>query len=363
MGSKNLNPIDITENNSGRFMSLSVLIHAAMLACVALMNIPASDLIKKDIVEFEVESDTAAMKAIPDGEPVPETQGPVKPAEPLVEKAIAPEAPVAKAAPAVPVAAAAPKLAPAPAPMAKAAPVAAPDTLDDIQAPELETSDSGEVPVAQLDEKDLQEDFDKVDNKHQKALAVVKQSLEKETEEAANETDAALAEAEQETKVEAQAIAQAQEVRRAKDAAAIAAAKASEDEASAKAAQKAAAYGEGQGNSGSPEPTMAVAGIPGGVRSLDQMRQMPGNKFPQYSSEERLARQEGKAVFYAYVNKDGSLAQFKLGQTTGYRNLDSKTLTALKKWKFYPGQEGWVEMPFEWALKGDALEAGGTLRK
>jgi len=360
MGSKNLNPIDTTENNSGRFMSLSVLIHAAMLASVALMNMPSSDFIKRDIVEFEVESDTAAMKAIPDGEPVPETQGPVKPAEPLLEKAVA-EAPVTKPAPApAPVAKAAP--------MAKSAPVApavvsVPDTLDDIQTPDLETSDSGEVLVAQLDDKDLQEDFDKVDNKHQKALAVVKQSLEKETEDAASETDAALAEAEQENQAEAQAIAQAQEARRAKDAAAIAAAKASEDEASAKAAKKATAYGNGQGNSGSPEPTMAVAGIPGGVRSLDQLRQMPGNKFPQYSSEERLARQEGKAVFYAYVNKDGGLTQFKLGQTTGFRNLDSKTLAALKKWKFYPGQDGWVEMPFEWALKGDALEAGGQLRK
>jgi TonB family protein len=96
---------------------------------------------------------------------------------------------------------------------------------------------------------------------------------------------------------------------------------------------------------------------------LEQLRQMPGNKFPQYSQDERLSRQEGQAMFYAYVNKDGSLSQFKLGQSTGYRNLDSKTLAALKKWKFYPGQEGWVEMPFKWTLNGEALEAGGQLRK
>ena len=68
-------------------------------------------------------------------------------------------------------------------------------------------------------------------------------------------------------------------------------------------------------------------------------------------------------MFYAYVNKDGSLSQFKLGKSTGYRNLDGKTLAALKKWKFYPGQEGWVEMPFKWALSGEAMEAGGQLRK
>ena len=121
--------------------------------------------------------------------------------------------------------------------------------------------------------------------------------------------------------------------------------------------------GEGTGSSGSPEPTKDVAGIPGGVRTLEQLRQKLGNKFPQYDVQERLQHQEGEAVFYAYVNKDGSLSQFKLGQSTGFRNLDAKTLGALKKWRFYPGQEGWVEMPYKWVLKGDAMEAGGLLRK
>lgn len=417
-------PIDLTENKTGRFISLSVMLHAALVATIALMAVPPIEFPQqKDIVEFEVESETVAMKPIADGTSVPETKGEVPPApapaqaEPLQAAApvVLPPAPVAKAAPAVSVA---PKVAPvvaAPAPVAApAARVAAPApvaavaaTIDDISTPDLETSDSGDVVVAQLDEKDLQDDFEKVDRENNKALIAAKKSIEDDADQAANAGDEALKEIERENQANAKAIAKAEEARRKADVAAIAALEAKEKEASAKAAQAAAKQaadreaaaakaaaareaqlaregeeanarlaalkeahgrgtgdeGEGTGQTGSPEPTKEVAGIPGGVRTLEQLRQMPGNKFPQYSQDERLARQEGKTMFYAYVNKDGTLSQFKLGQSTGFRNLDGKTLAALKKWKFYPGQEGWVEMPFKWTLNGEALEAGGQLRK
>ncbi|WP_413289346.1 TonB family protein [Bdellovibrio sp. HCB337] len=389
---KYIAPIDVSENKAGRFLSLSVFLHAALVACVTMMSLPHVDLNTKEVVEFEVESDVAEMKAIPDGAPVPETQGPPPAPAPVAAEPVqelpkaaatkaetpaAPIAPVAKA-PAQPVVKSAPVA-------AKAAPVAMADTLDDIETPQLETSDSGEVAVAQMDEKDLQDDFDKVDQEQNKALVVAQQSINEDLDNASAEGENALADVENENKAQAIAAAQAVEARRTKDAAAIASAQAAEQAAAEKAAaakaaaaQKAALLaaeeearrgqgtggeGEGTGNSGSPEPTKEVAGIPGGVRSLEQLRQKPGNKFPQYASDERLARQEGRAVFYAYVNKDGTLSQFKLGQSTGHRNLDAKTLSALKKWKFYPGQEGWVEMPFRWALTGDALEAGGQLRK
>lgn len=329
-------PIDVSENKAGRFLSLSVFLHAVLVACVTVMSIPPVELSQKEVVEFEVDSDVTAVK----------TQGP-------------PPAVVVDAA--VPV-----KMAPA-----KAVATVA-DTLDDIETPDLETSEFGEVAVAQMDEKDLQEDFDQIDNDQNKALAAVKQSLDEEVDQVSSEGDSAFAEVENENKAQAQAAAEALAERQQEYAAAIASAKAAEKATAERAAQLAAqektrgqgagGKGQGSGNSGSPEPTKQVAGIPGGVRSLEQLRQIPGNKFPQYSSEERLARQEGKAMFYAYVNKDGNLSQFKLGQSTGYRNLDVKTLAALKKWKFYPGQEGWVEMPFKWALKGEALEAGGRLR-
>ena len=83
---------------------------------------------------------------------------------------------------------------------------------------------------------------------------------------------------------------------------------------------------------------------------------MPGNPIPQYSKEERLYGQQGYVVFEAYISKSGVPAQFKQTRSTGYRNLDAKTLQALKKWKFYPGQEGWVEIPFSWDLQGGPQE-------
>ncbi|MBS1968947.1 MAG: TonB family protein [Bdellovibrionales bacterium] len=408
-------PVDLTENKSGRFISLSVMLHAALVATVALMSVPPIEFPKKEVIEFEVESETTAAKPIADGTNVPETKGEAAPAPAPVEPPAAP-APVAKAAPVAPptepAESVAPKIAPvvaAPKAVAAApkAVAAAPATLDDISTPDLETLDTGEVAVAQMDEKDLQDDFEKVDRENRKAVIAAKKSIESDADKAAQDGDDALREVEQENQALAKSAAQAEEARRKADVAAIAAAEAKEKAAADKAARLAAKQaadreasearaaaareaqiaregeeanarlaalkeahgkgtadeGEGTGNSGSPAPTKEVAGIPGGVRSLEQLRQMPGNKFPQYSQEERLARQEGQTMFYAYVNKDGSLSQFKLGQSTGYRNLDSKTLAALKKWKFYPGQEGWVEMPFKWTLNGEALEAGGQLRK
>lgn len=372
----NLTPIDVTENKSGRFISLSVLLHAALVASVTLMSIPPSEVPQKDLVEFEVAGDTVGSYPIPDGQPVPETQGPAPVSELPDKTDIVKAEPVAKAVPA-PQPKAAPKAAPAPVAVAEPVAKSAPATVDDIQAPELETSETGEVPVAKFEDSDLQEDFEKIDKTHEQALEDAKASLEQETEKVREENEAALAKIEEQNKARAKAKAEAAaEERRLQAAEAAAAAEAQEREnaaaqamaarAAAMKAQEEAAgtggEGEGSGNTGSPEPTKQVAGIPGGVRSLEQLRQMPGNKFPQYSQNERLARQEGDAVFYAYVNKDGMLSQFKLGRSTGFKNLDGKTLAALKTWKFYPGQEGWVEMPFKWTLSGEAKGAGGQLR-
>jgi TonB family protein len=350
--------LDVVENKAGRFMSVSVLLHVAMLASVTLMSVPPIEFTKNEIVEFEVESNTAAIEAIPEGAPIPETKG-AAPAE-LPVKAFTPQA--KSAAPAT--------TASAPRAAAPAAAMVA-DTLDDIQTPDLEAADAGETPIAPLDEKDLAEDFEKVDQAQHRVLVLAKKSLDEDTDKATAEGNEALHEIEKENQAEAKALTEANEKRRAQDTAAIAAAQSAEKAArlaalkatSAQESQGTADEGEGSGNGGSPKPTKEVAGIPGGVRSLEQLRRMPGNKLPQYDKAERLARQEGRAIFYAYVNKDGTLSQFKLGESSGHRNLDGKTLAALKNWKFYPGQEGWVEMPFKWALSGEAMEAGGQLRK
>ncbi len=100
----------------------------------------------------------------------------------------------------------------------------------------------------------------------------------------------------------------------------------------------------------------------GNIRSLEDLRQVNGNVKPRYDYADRLAGRQGEIVFLAYVTRSGQLNQFKMIKGTGHQTLDQKTLKALQTWKFYPGQEGWVEIPFKWDLKGGAQEMPARLR-
>ncbi len=100
----------------------------------------------------------------------------------------------------------------------------------------------------------------------------------------------------------------------------------------------------------------------GAVRSLGDLRQLPGNPRPQYSYQERMNRIEGEVIFHAFVTSDGTLKDFRLLKSSGSRSLDGKTLGALKKWRFYPNQSGWVKIPFVWTLKGEVESADGLLK-
>ena len=99
------------------------------------------------------------------------------------------------------------------------------------------------------------------------------------------------------------------------------------------------------------------------VREIADLRQRPGNPLPRYSDIERLRRHEGEVTYMAYVTSEGRLTNFILAQTSGHSNLDQKTLNSLKSWRFYPGQEGWVEIPQVWVLTGEAEEAPAQLRR
>ncbi len=103
------------------------------------------------------------------------------------------------------------------------------------------------------------------------------------------------------------------------------------------------------GSSTRPESDQGV----GEIRSIEQLTQIPGNARPQYDAEDRRLGRQGVVSFSAYVSKEGSISDFKMLQSSGHRVLDAKTLKALKSWKFKPGQEGLVEIPFQWSLKGE----------
>jgi len=134
-------------------------------------------------------------------------------------------------------------------------------------------------------------------------------------------------------------------------------------EAQAEAEALALASKNAEAGAGQDAQTSAPAETTGELRSLAQLRQKPGNPRPQYDPQERLKGHNGAVIFKAFVTIDGNLTEFKMLQSTGYKNLDFKTLKALKQWKFYPGQEGWVELPFQWDLKGGTQEMPALLRR
>lgn len=397
-------------NKTQRFMTVSAAIHAAAILLIAMMSVPLVEQAKTETITIEIE-DVPPMK-IARGAAVPATQGgtPALAETPVVEKiedagspssddviVAKPKAQAklgrsAKAAGTKALSKAVAKNSPKGGKAATAgrsiAPKtnfqAVPMTIDDIEAPELDAGEYANTPVASNMDEDFNEDFAKLDSSQKAALAKEKKALDAMADALAAEKDASLSAIDELNQEEAARLASAQDSLKQKNASAIASALAAERAAAAAAAREAAArkaaatkraglggdgnglgtkQGAGAGNNGFTGSGTQLAGLPQGVRSLDQLRQMPGNPRPQYDRQERLRGDQGKVTFVAYISKDGFPSQFKMMASTGFRNLDAKTLAALKKWRFYPGQEGWVELPFRWDLKGGAQEDGGLLRR
>lgn len=407
------------KNKAGRFVTMSAALHIAAVFSLAFFAVPLTEEIKTETISIELPDDVPPVKfaAAPQGAPVIPSQGSM----PVVEEKLpeiateeikevtTPEDIVmpakAEAAPLPPKAkvAKAEKTLAAPKPATVAAVksgsvaaksnfAAVPMSVDDIEAPELDKGDLAETPVDSNLTEDFNEDFAHVDNAQKQALENEQEKITALAAAVTEEQDENLKAVDSANAEEANKLAAMQERVRQKNAEAIANAVAADNaaaqareqareqaardaaakQAAAVAAANAAAgngegpgsaEGKGAGNNGNPAlAETKVAGEPSGVRSLDQLRQMPGNKRPQYAREERLRGDQGAVVFYAYISKDGQPTQFRMVKSTGFRNLDGKTLVALKKWRFYPGQEGWVELPFRWDLKGGAQEDGGRLR-
>lgn len=338
------------------FVVLSAVTHVAMAIGMMALNTQSD---AKDRTEIEILAETSTLPVI--------SEAPV-----LAERARPAEAPQITEKPAAQVAApikAAPK---ATAPVA-VVPVAAvlPDvTNTDLDIPASDVS-------AELTDEDIAEDLEKIDHDTSAQIAAVHEDLSHQADQELKAQEEKLAALKQMNEEQSKAAAQALEQRRqqeraeseARKAQAAAAEEAAKQAAAAEAlaAQKAAEEARQaeaarlaeKAKFASDSGSVASAGS---VRNLEDLRQMPGNKRPQYDSDDRLNRRQGEVAFVAYVSKEGAITEFKLVKSSGHRELDAKTLKALKSWKFYPGQEGWVEIPFQWDLKGDAKEKPATLR-
>lgn len=225
--------------------------------------------------------------------------------------------------------------------------------------------------AAEIQHQQEKENQEKIRNERAATLAADQALAQSEAQQQAQENLTAEKEARAQAKAEADArvkVAKAAAIQAAQE---TAAAKANEDAQSERqeiAAQnaKAAARAAGPAPKGALQGSNEEAGPTsdeGAVRGLEDLKQMPGNRRPQYGSDDRLNNRMGDVVFHAFITKEGTPSNFKMVQSTGFRELDYKTLKAIKEWKFYPGQEGWVEIPFRWDLKGEPTPIGGTLRK
>lgn len=225
--------------------------------------------------------------------------------------------------------------------LAKSAPSRAgvPETLEDIAAPDLDFDGLEVAQAGQLGEDEFEDEFKNIDRKSEAVIKAQHSEFDNEIRNISDEAEQKLAGIENENKNQARVMRDSLEATRTKNSALLAKIKAGEDALARKAAQEKK------------------------IRSVESLRQMAGNPKPKYSMEERFRKEQGTVVFQAYVTPEGSLKDFKLIQSTGYKNLDGKTLAALRKWKFYPGQQGWVEIPQTWTLKGEEQEMPATLRR
>jgi TonB family protein len=72
---------------------------------------------------------------------------------------------------------------------------------------------------------------------------------------------------------------------------------------------------------------------------------------PLYTTNELSRGLEGTCSFTFYVNAEGLPERIMLTSSTGHRELDLKSLLALKKWRFEAGKGGWVVQGFQWFIK------------
>lgn len=381
--------------DSSKYFGVSVVIHTALAIAALFVTVPVMERMKPEPIVIEIQ-EAQELPPIPvqpiqtqvaKGEDVKPTRGASKaalapaPSAPLdakddvIVKGPAKTSKVSKAK----IATVKTKTSGGAAKAATYAPSRAgvPETLEDIPAPKLDFDGVAAEQTGNFGDDEFENEFKNIDRANEASNRAEKSRMDNEARLIGDQYDQSLKALEDKIAAEARLMNDDLMATRTKNAAAVARLKASENAAAAERAarEKAEALaaasrgrgtgdaGVGRGSSGANEDAKAAAGSPTGVRSIDQLRQMPGNPKPSYSMEERLNRQQGRVIFQAYVTREGALTGFRLLSSTGYKNLDGKTLGALKKWKFYPGQQGWVEIPQTWSIKGDVEQMPATLRR
>lgn len=341
-----------TQDKTPSFMGLSAIIHGVLFAAVSLFAVHNALQMKPEgsdtvVIEFEPTLGSQTEFKEVALEPLAETTKTTPDESTIAVKPLPKKVAKAKAKPAPPTPRV-PKLMPTIAKVKAAAPPPMIEESDMISPLEDETP---APEITQLSDAEIANELDQVTsemaNAEAKALAKAeKEDMEKRLQEEQSEAIAA---------AEAAAARQAAEDKRQ----ALAAARAD-------AARKAgiAALAASQVNrKGAIGKTNQAFGVKNGIRQIGDLKQSAGNLRPTYDVEDRRLQRQGQITILAYVTRDGGLTNFKMTASSGHPTLDQKTMNAIRRWRFMAGQEGWVEIPFNWSLKGDAQEMPSTLRR
>ncbi len=103
-----------------------------------------------------------------------------------------------------------------------------------------------------------------------------------------------------------------------------------------------------------PDLTTVDSNSPVNPKDARNMRQKMGNKPPGYPMADRIRRKTGRVMVLGYVDDAGQVSQVRVTDTTGSDRMNRNAINAFASYLFEEGQEGWVEMPFEYALDGQA---------
>lgn len=99
----------------------------------------------------------------------------------------------------------------------------------------------------------------------------------------------------------------------------------------------------------------------GAISYLD-LKQMPGNKAPQYPMQARLQKRQGQVELLYRVTKEGKVADVQVIKSSGSKDFDNEAVNAISQFRFVPGQEGWARHPVSFSLKGPVATMPSKLR-
>ena len=111
-----------------------------------------------------------------------------------------------------------------------------------------------------------------------------------------------------------------------------------------------------------PTPPSIAGGSKRGMRSYQDLRQMPGNPVPQYPAQSRMRREQGDVLIKYFVSSSGRVTELQLIRSSGHPLLDREAIQAASQYRFVPGQAGWTLHPVSFVLTGQDELVGGRLR-